>query len=136
MVDDEAEVDVAAHGSLLIISIPPDAVFCLSPRTRASKSVSPFEVSPPFIPLTPPKFIKSLRPVAAGAWDESSWSLRFCSCSILLERDFISCMKDWNCSRLRRGPRLNCHKMGRTSRARNSESACLPTSRKTSRAAI
>ena len=65
-----------------------------------------------------------------------SRSLRVCSCSIFEERDLISFMNSWNCWRLSRGPRLKAHRMGRTSMARNSESAILPTCLKTARAAI
>ena len=122
------------------MSVPLVALAAFLPRTRRSKSFSPTS-SPPCAPrpLLGPKFMRSLDRALSAVpleLEARSRSLRVCSCSIFEDRDLISFMKSWNCWRLSRGPRLKVHRMGRTSIARNSESAILPTCLKTARAAI
>ena len=112
----------------------------LLPSTRRSKSFS--LASPPALdptPLVAPMLMRSLNLGLSAVVCEveaKSRSLRVCSCSIFDERDLISVMKSWNWCRLSSGPRLKDQSMGRTSIARKSESAILPTCLKTARAAI
>ncbi|KAI2487612.1 Protein kinase domain-containing protein ppk32 [Pyrenophora tritici-repentis] len=81
-VDDAADAEPFAQGSPPSMSVPPDAP-CLSPRTSASKSVSPFPllVSKPLVFDGPPKVINSFRVVAVALFAPSSCSLRVCSFS-------------------------------------------------------
>ena len=65
-----------------------------------------------------------------------SLSLRVCCCSIFEDKFLIKSMYSLNCCKLSSGPRLKDHKIGSTSMARNSQSAILPTCRKTLRAVI
>lgn len=110
------------------------------PRTRRSKSFAPTSLfaAEPKSPLVEPTFIRSfdLVSVAALVFDEISRSFLICSCSILEEICLIRSMKDWNCCKLRRGPRLKDHRIGKASKARKSASAILPTCLKSARAAI
>jgi hypothetical protein len=138
IVDEEAEAGAFAQGSPPSISVPLD-VPPFSPRTSASKSVSPFPFaeSRPLVPLTPPKLMKSFRDVAVVVLlAPSSWSFRVCSFSTRDERFLISAIYDWNWVKLRSGPRLNCQRIGRTSIARKSLSTRFPIALNTSRAAI
>jgi hypothetical protein len=89
-VEDDADADVFAHGSPPIISAPPAGPGC-PPRTSASKSASPpLVVSEPFVVLTPPKLMNSLRDVAVELLAPSSCSFRVCSPSIRDDMDLIS----------------------------------------------
>lgn len=136
MLEEVADAGALAQGSPPSI-FPPFELPCLSPLTRASKSPSPpFMPSFPFAPGRPPKLIKSLREDTFGAFAEpSSWSFLVCSFSTRAESDLIRVMYAWNWDRLSSGPRLNCHKIGRTSMARKSASTWLPMALKTSSAA-
>lgn len=90
-VDDPADADAFAHGSFPSISVPPEGP-CCSPRTSASKSVSPLPllVSKPLtLEGGPPKLINSLRVVAVALLAPNSWSLRVCSFSIRADMDLI-----------------------------------------------
>jgi hypothetical protein len=80
--EDAADADALAQGSPPSMSVPPDDP-CCSPRTSASKSVSPppLLVSKPFVVLGPPKVMNSLRVVACELFAPSSCSLRVCSFS-------------------------------------------------------
>lgn len=113
------------------------ALFCLLwPSTRLSKSpVSPLLSSRPFTRLGARLDMKSERFAAAELVAPSSCNFRVCSCSIRDEMDLMRAMKDWNCCRLRSGPRLMDHRIGNPSMARKSGSAILATSLKTSREA-
>ena len=137
-VEEEAEgfAEALAHGSPPSISEPPFAPAL--PRTKASKLVSspPFVVSKPLDAGGPPKLINSLRVVAVVLLAPSSCSFLVCSCSMREEVDLIKAMYAWNCGRLSKGPRLNCHRIGRTSIARKSLSTCGAIALKTSWAAI
>lgn len=116
VVDEDAVLDVAEDQESLIISVEESC----PPRTSASKLVSsPLVASVPFAPSTAPKLMKSFEPaVVAVLLEESSCSLRVCSCSMREERVLMRAMYAWNWDRLSRGPRLNCQRMGRTSMAR------------------
>lgn len=101
------------------------------PLTRASKSFS--DVGSKVVPVTPPKAMKSSLGVVVVP--PSSCSLRVCSSSTRRERLLINSMKDWNCLRFRRGPRLILQRIGKRSMATKSASATPPTIRSTSKAA-
>jgi hypothetical protein len=89
-VEEDVDADVFAHGSLPIISAPPEGPGC-PPRTSASKSASPpFVVSEPFGTLRPPKLMNSLRDVAVEPLAPNSCSLRVCSPSIRDDMDLIN----------------------------------------------
>lgn len=107
------------------------------PLTRLAKSASSegvMEVVASALPPQPVCFevVRLLEPLLA----DSSWSLRVCSLSIREDRALMRVIYAWNWGRSRRGPRLKLHMMGKTSIARNSESATLPTCLKTLSAAI
>ena len=121
MVEDEAEA-FPPHGSPPSMSEVP--VLPWPPRTSASKFVSspPLLESRPFDTGGPPKLMNSFRVVALVLLAPSSCSFRVCSCSTRAEVDLIKFMYAWNCVRLSRGPKLNCHRMGRMSRAKKSPS--------------
>lgn len=110
------------------------------PRTSLSKSSSP--LGPTDLgsreALKPPKDGKSLvlSPDAVSDLDVSSWSFRDCSFSIRDDNDLIKVMNSWNCCKFSNGPRLKLQRIGRTSIARKSESAILPTCLNAFRAAI
>jgi len=119
--EDVVDAEAFAHGSPPSISVPPDDP-CCPPRTSASKSVSPFPllVSKPLVADGPPKDMNSLRVVAVELFAPSSCSLRVCSFSTRADVILMRLMYDWNCCRLSKGPRLNCHSIGSTSIARKS----------------
>ena len=143
--EDEAEgVEPPQPALKRSVSVP---LASFLPVTNDSKSVSSAPFTPPFIiPFIPPALplsIASHPPAAtldappAELWlAESSCNLRDCSFSMRVDNDFIRDMKARNCCRLRSGPRENDHSVGRTWRARKSESATRPTCWKTERAAI
>lgn len=120
-IDDVADAEAFAHGSPPSMSVPP-VDLCCSPRTSASKSVSPFPllVSKPLVTDEPPKDMNSLRVVAVVLFAPSSCSLRVCSFSTRADIALMRLMYDWNCCRLSKGPKLNCHRIGSTSIARKS----------------
>jgi hypothetical protein len=122
MVDEEADVGALAHGSRPPPSMSDPVFVPWLPRTSASKSASPapFGVSKPFEDGRPPKLMNSLRDVAGALFAPNSCSFRVCSFSTRAESDLISVMYAWNCARFSRGPRLNCHMVGRMSVARKS----------------
>lgn len=95
IVDEVAEAGALAHGSPPSISVPLVA-FWFPPRTRASKSVSPFPfvAATPFEPPRLPKLIKSFRGVETlvALFAPSSCSFRVCSFSTRDESDFMSVM--------------------------------------------
>jgi hypothetical protein len=125
VVEEVADAGVPAHGSPPNISDPLDLLW-VSPRTSASKSMSPFPlaVSSPLLAATPPKLMKSFRDAetVVDAPVPSSCSFRVCSFSTRDDNDFMRAMYAWNCARLSSGPRLNCHNIGRTSIAKKSAS--------------
>lgn len=137
-VDDAADAEPFAHGSPPSMSVPPGAPPCLSPRTSASKSVSPLPLldSKPLVVGGPPKVMNSFLVVAVALFAPSSCSLRVCSFSTRADVDFMRVMYAWNCGRLRRGPKLNDHRIGRISIAKKSLSTWLLIALKTSSAAI
>lgn len=109
------------------------------PLTRLAKSVSSEDGAREVLVGLLPQAAACLEAVLAllvPLLAESSCSLRVCSRSIRDERLLIRVMKAWNWERSRRGPRLKLQMIGSTSMARKSESATLPTWRKTLRAAI
>lgn len=132
---------VAAAGasqpeSMGLLSVAWRVVFPLTSLSKSS-SVAPL-VASNVVPDTPPKAIKSSFGVATrpSVTAESSCSFLVCSSSTRLERDLINSIKDWNCLRLRSGPRLIFHKIGRISIATKSASATSPTTRRTLKAAV
>lgn len=137
IVEDVADDAPFAHESPPSISVPPEDP-CFPPRTSASKSASPFSLpeSKPLAAGGPPKVINSLRVVAVEPFAPSSWSLRVCSFSTRAEVVLMRLMYAWNWGRLSSGPKLNCHRMGRTSMARKSLSTWLLMALNTSSAAI
>ena len=92
-VEDDADAEPFAQGSPPSISVPLEDA-CWSPRTSASKSVSPFPllVSKPLVVLGPPKVMNSLRVVAAEPFAPSSCSLRVCSFSTRADVDLMRVM--------------------------------------------
>lgn len=137
IVEDVADAGAFAHGSPPNISVPPEDP-CCPPRTRASKSVSPFPllVSKPLVADGPPKDMNSLRVVAVEPFAPSSCSLRVCSFSTRADVDLIRLIYAWNCCKLSSGPKLKFHKIGSTSIARKSLSTWVLMALKTSSAAI
>jgi hypothetical protein len=137
-VEEEAEAfaEALAHESPPSMSDPPLAPAL--PRTKASKFVSspPFVASKPVDAGGPPKLMNSLRVVAVVLLAPSSCSFLVCSCSMRDEVDLINAMYAWNCGRLSKGPKLNCHRIGSTSMARKSLSTWGAMALKTSCAAI
>ena len=107
MVEDEAEA-FPPHGS--------------PPSMSEVPVLPPLLESRPFDTGGPPKLMNSFRVVALVLLAPSSCSFRVCSCSTRAEVDLIKFMYAWNCVRLSRGPKLNCHRMGRMSRAKKSPS--------------
>ena len=87
IVDEDADDGAFAHELPPSISVPNEAPF--SPRTRASKSVSPFPfaASRPSAPPMLPKLMKSLREAdtVVALFAPSSWSLRIWSVSMRVE---------------------------------------------------
>ncbi len=111
------------------------------PRTRRSKSpTSPLlALSVPFEKLSAPNDMMSLLRVfvaVVAEFDDSSSSFFICSSSTFDEIDLMRLMYSRNCCRLSNGPKLKLHNTGRTSMARKSESAILPTCLNTLKAAI
>lgn len=111
------------------------------PSTRRSKSFSP----PPPAPFESYILQEGPAPIASFdmeidefplLFDDSSLNFRVCSCSIFDDKVLIRLMNSWNCSRFSNGPRLKLHSIGRTSIAKKSASAILPTCLKTPSAAI
>lgn len=117
-----------------ILVLGPD--FPFTSRSKSS-SVAPF-VESNVIPLTPPNPMKSSVGVTAlpPFTTESSCNFFICSSSTFLESDLIKSMKDRNCLRSNKGPKLMLHRMGKMSMATKSASALSPTTRSTSSAAI
>ncbi len=129
-----------AAGASQPASIPLFVVWDFFPFTNRSKSssVAPLAGSN-VVPVTPPNAKKSSFGVAArppSVTVESSCSFLVCSSSTRLESTLINSMKDWNCFRLRSGPKLIFQRIGRISIATKSASATSPTTRRTVRAAI
>ena len=83
-----------------------------SPFTRRSKSTSA-SLDPPLLGKADvaPNDIKSSLPLALDPLaPPSSCSFLVCSDSTREERLLMRSIKDWNCSRLSKGPRLILHK--------------------------
>lgn len=76
------------------MSVPPNAPPCCSPRTSASKSVSPLPLlaSNPLVIEGPLKLINSLREVDVALLAPNSWSLRVCSFSTRADMDLMRAM--------------------------------------------
>ena len=111
-----AGLEVAPRRSL-VASLP---LLVFFPNTSRSKSSSPTPAPPKELPKEP-VLIKSLERVPINPFEEleeSSLSLRDCSCSILEEIALMRLMNSENCSRLRRGPILKFQRIGNTSIAR------------------
>lgn len=108
-----------------------------SPFTSLSKSISGSSDGPPFVgnAFEVPKDIKSSLDAFTPFDPPSSCSFLVCSDSTRLERLLISSMKDWNCFRSSRGPKLMVHRVGKMSIATKSTSATPPTCRMTFSAA-
>lgn len=111
------------------------------PNTRRSKSFS----APPPAPFESYILLEGPAPIASFdveidgfplLFDDSSLSFRVCSFSIFDDKVLMRLMNSWNCSRFSNGPRLKLHSIGRTSIAKKSASAILPTCLKTPSAAI
>lgn len=119
-------------GVLAALELPP-----VLPLTSASKSSSLPFVASNAVPVTPPNAIKSsLMAVDPLMEPESSCNFLVCSSSTLRDSVLMRSMKDWNCLRLRSGPKLMLHRIGRISMATKSASAVCPTTYIRSRAAI
>ena len=122
------------------MSVPLTAAVDFLPRTRRSKSFSPRSLLPfddkPLLGFILMRSLERGLSEVVLQLEANSRSFRVCSCSNLVDRDLINFINSWNCWRLSRGPRLKAHRIGRTSMARNSESAILPTCLKTASAAI
>lgn len=138
-----AAIDAGRREALLLLSrisrpTPLALVELLRPSTSRSKSLVAEE--DPFAPdedVT--RRLSSLARDAAAlpsSRAESSFSLRECSRSTLLENDLITPMYCSNCDKFSSGPSANVQRIGNTSSARNSVSTIWPTRRKTLSAAI
>jgi hypothetical protein len=106
------------------------------PLTRRSKSISGSSAAAEGKAEVAPNDMKSSVPLTfVPLVPDISWSFLVCSDSTRVERFLMSSMKDWNCCRLSRGPKLMLHKMGRMSMATNSVSAMPPICLRTFKAA-